>query len=162
MRDYQKYATTVAVFATVLFAALLVAAFGMVSLVTNTDVIGDRSVGPLVGPAMAGAVVLLVLVLLLILGVNTPPEKQRVAVGFALAAGVGAFLLYIVAGAILVAAGTGDLVAATLFGGAVLGSPFAVTVGVLAFLVILVYSIMLASHWGENGRPLWPWERRGD
>jgi uncharacterized membrane protein (DUF485 family) len=162
MRDYQKYATTVAVFATVLFGALLVAAFGMVSLVTNTDVIADRSVGPLVGPAMTAAVILLVLVMLLSLGVNTPPEKQRVAVGYSLVAGVGALLLYVLAGVVLMAFGTGDLVAATLFGGAMLGSPFAITAGFLAFLVTLVYSILLASHWGENGRPLWPWERRGD
>jgi hypothetical protein len=162
MRDYQKYATVVAVFTTVLFAALLVAAFGMISLVTNRDVIADRSVGPLVGPAMTVAVVLLVLVMLLVLGVNTPPEKQRVAVGFALATGVAAFVLYLLVGAFLVTLGSGDAVAGVLFAGALLGSPFAVTVGVLAFVVTLAYSILLASHYGENGRPLWPWERRGE
>jgi hypothetical protein len=162
MRDHQKYATIVAVFATVLFAALVVAAFGMVSLATNLDVISGRMVGPLVGPTMTAAVVLLVLVMMLILGVNTPPEKQRVAVGFALATGVGAFLLYIVVGAFLVAIGSRDVVAGVLFGGSQLGTPFAFTVGVLAFLVTLTYSILLASHYGENGRPLWPWERRGE
>jgi hypothetical protein len=162
MRDYQKYATIVAVFATVLFAALVVAAFGMVSLATNLDVISDRSVGPLVGPTMTASVVLLVLVMLLILGVNSPPEKQRVAVGFALATGVAAFLLYIVVGAVLVSVGSRDAVAGVLFGGSLLGSPFALTAGILAFLVTLTYSILLASHYGEHGRPLWPWERRGE
>ena len=162
MRDYQKYATIVAVFATVLFAALLVAAFGMISLVTNLDVIADRSVGPLVGPTMTVAVVLLVLVMLLVLGVNTPPEKQRVAVGFALATGAGAFVLYLLTGAFLVTVGSGDAVAGVLFAGALLGNPFAITVGVLAFVVTLTYSILLASHYGEHGRPLWPWERRGE
>ena len=162
MRDYQKYATVVAVFATVLFAALLVAAFGMVSLVTDLDVIADRSVGTLVGPTMAAAVVLFVLVMLLALGVNTPPEKQRVAVGFSLATGAGALVLYVLAGAVLVTAGSGDAVAGMLFAGAMIGTPFAVTVGVLAFVVALTYSILLASHYGEHGRPLWPWERRGE
>ena len=162
MRDYQRYATIVAVFATVLFAALVVAGLGMVSLVTNLDVISDRTVGPLVGPTMAAAVVLLVLVMMLILGVNTPPEKQRVAVGFALATGVGAFLLYIVVGAVLVGIGSRDLVAGVLFAGSLLSDPFAVTVAVLAFIVTLTYSILLASHYGEHGRPLWPWERRGE
>ena len=162
MRDYQKYATVVAVFATVLFAALLVAAFGMVSLVTDLDVIADRSVGTLVGPTMAAAVVLFVLVMLLALGVNTPPEKQRVAVGFSLATGAGALVLYVLAGAVLVTAGSGDAVAGMLFAGAMIGTPFAVTVGVLAFVVTLTYSILLASHYGEHGRPLWPWERRGE
>ncbi|MGY4858094.1 DUF6121 family protein [Cryobacterium sp. AP23] len=162
MRDYQRYATVVAVFTTVLFAALLVAGLGMVSLFTNLDVIADRSVGPLVGPTMTVAVVLFVLVMLLVLGVNTPPEKQRVAVGFALATGAGAFVLYVLTGAVLVAAGSGDAVAGILFGGEMIASPFAVTVGVLAFVVTLAYSILLASHYGEHGRPLWPWERRGE
>jgi uncharacterized membrane protein (DUF485 family) len=162
MRDHQKYASIVAVFATVLFAALLVAAFGMVSLVTDLDVIADRSVGTLVGPTMSAAVVLFVFVMMLVLGVNTPPEKQHVAVGFALATGAGGFVLYILTGAVLVTAGSGDLVGALLFGGTMLGTPFAVTAGALAFVVTLVYSILLASHYGENGRPLWPWERRGE
>jgi hypothetical protein len=162
MRDHQKYAAVVAIFTTVLFAALLVAAFGMISLVANLDVIADRSIGPLVGPAMTVAVILLVLIMLLVLGVNTPPEKQRVAVGYALAAGAGAFVLYLLAGAVLVTIGSGDAVAGLVFAGALLGNPFAVTAGVLAFVVTLAYSILLASHYGENGRPLWPWERRGE
>jgi hypothetical protein len=162
MRDYQKYATVVAVFATVLYAALLVAAFGMVSLITNLDVIADRSVGTLVGPSMTAAAVLLVLIMLITLGVNTPPDKQRVVVGFAVATGIAAYGLFIVAGAILVAAGNGDPLAVILFAGSMLASPFALVVGVLAFVVALVYSILLASHYGENGRPLWPWERRGE
>ena len=49
-----------------------------------------------------------------------------------------------------------------LFAGGMLASPFALTVGALAFLIALVYSILLASHFGEHGRPLWPWERRGE
>jgi hypothetical protein len=162
MRDYQRYATVVAVFTTVLFAALLVAGLGMVSLFTNLEVSAARSGGPLVGPTMTAAVVLFVLVMLLVLGVNTPPEKQRVAVGFALATGAGAFVLYVLTGAVLVAAGSRDAVAGILFGGEMVAGPFAVTVGVLAFVVTLAYSILLASHYGEHGRPLWPWERRGE
>ncbi|WEO76791.1 DUF6121 family protein [Cryobacterium sp. SO2] len=162
MRDYQKYATVLAVFATVLFAALLVAAFGMISLATNQDVIADRSAGPLVGPTMAAVVVVFVLVMLLALGVNTPPDQQRVAVGFSLAAGAGAFVLFLLTGAALVAFGSGDLVAGLVFAGAMIASPFAIAVGVLAFVVTLTYSVLLASHYGEHGRPLWPWERRGE
>ena len=161
MRDYQKYATIVAVFATVLYAALLVAAFGLISLATNLEVIADRSAGPLVGPTMTAVAVLLVLIMLITLGVN-PPDKQRVVVGFAIATGIAAYGLYIAAGAILVAAGNGDPFAVLLFAGSMLASPFALTVGLLAFIVALVYSILLASHYGEHGRPLWPWERRGE
>ena len=162
MRDYQKYATTVALFATVLYAALLVAAFGLISLAGNLDVIADRSVGPLVGPSMAGATVILVFVMLLVLGVNTPPDKQRVAVGFAVVTGIAAYGLFVLVGAILIAVGAADPVGALIFGAGMLASPFALMVGGLAFVVALVYSILLASHYGENGRPLWPWERRGE
>ena len=161
MRDYQKYATIVAVFATVLYAALLVAAFGLISLATNLEVIADRSAGPLVGPSMTIVAVLLVLIMLLVLGVNTPPDKQRVVVGFAVATGIAAYGLFIATGAILVAAGNGEPFGVILFAGGMLASPFALTVGALAFLVALVYSILLASH-GEHGRPLWPWERSGE
>jgi len=162
MRDYQKYATIVAVFATVLYAALLVAAFGLISLATNLDVIADRSAGPLVGPTMAAVSVLLVLLMLVLLGVNTPPDKQRVVVGFAVATGIAAYGLFIATGAILVAAGNGDPFGVILFAGSMLASPFSLSVGALAFIVALSYSILLASHYGEHGRPLWPWERRGE
>lgn len=162
MRDYQKYATIVAAFATVLYAALVVAAFGMISLIANLDVIADRSAGPLVGPTMAAAAIVLVFVLLVLLGIRTPPDKQRVAVGFAAGTGIAAYGLFIVTGAILVAAGNGDPFEVLLFSGSMLASPFALSVGVLAFIVALTYSILLASHYGEHGRPLWPWERRGE
>ncbi|TFB96795.1 hypothetical protein E3O42_16795 [Cryobacterium adonitolivorans] len=162
MRDYQKYAAILAVFATVLYAAVLVAAFGMISLATNLDVIADRSAGPLVGPTMSAAATVLVLLMLMLFGLRTPPDKQRVAVGFAVATGVTAYALFISTGAILVAAGNGEPLAGLLFSGSMLGSPFAISVGVLAFLVALTYSILLASRYGEHGRPLWPWERRGE
>lgn len=162
MRDYQRYAIIVAVFTTVLYAALVVAAFGLISLVTNRDVIADPSAGPLVGPTMSAAATGLVLLLLVVLGIRTPPDKQRVVVGFAVSTGIAAYGLFIVTGAILVAAGNGDLFAALVFGGSMLASPFALAVGALAFVVALSYSILLASRFGEHGRPLWPWERRGE
>jgi hypothetical protein len=162
MRDYQKYASVLAVFATVLFAALVVAGFGMVSLATNLDVIADDAVGPLVGPTMTAMAILLVLVLQIVHGISTPPDKQRVAVGFAVGVGVAAYGLFLLTGAVLVAAGDGDIFGGVVFAGSLLASPFALTLGVLAAVVALVYSILLASHYGENGRPLWPWERRGE
>jgi hypothetical protein len=41
----------------------------------------------------------------------------------------------------------------------VLRGPFAATTGILAFVVALLYSLVLASRLNEYGRPLWPWER---
>ncbi len=162
MRDFRKYATIVAVFAMVLYLALIVAAFGVISLATNIDVITERNAGPLIGPSMAGASVLLVFIMMLILGVNTPPERQRVAVGYAMATGIAAFGIFVVVGALLFAAGEGQPFHVITFSAGMLLSPFAVATGILAFVVVLAYSWILASHLGEHGRPLWPWERKGE
>ncbi|MBG6056981.1 fatty acid desaturase [Cryobacterium sp. MP_M5] len=162
MRDYQKYATVVAVFAAVLYAALIVAAFGMISLATNLDVISEPDAGPLVGPSMAAVAVLLVFVLMLTLGVATRPDRQRVAVGYSFAAGIAAFGIFIVTGAILYAAGDGQPFHVLTFSAAMLLSPFSLATGILAVVVTLAYSWLLASRVGEHGRPLWPWERRDD
>ena len=162
MREYQRYATIFAVFAAVLYAALIVAAFGLISLATNLDVINEPDAGPLVGPSMATAAVLLLLIMLLTLGLNTPPNKQRIAVGFAFATGIAAYGIFIAAGAALHAAGDGQPFHVLTFGASMLFSPFVLACGVLAFLVALAYSWVLASHQSEHGRPLWPWERRDD
>ncbi|TFB48438.1 DUF6121 family protein [Cryobacterium tagatosivorans] len=162
MRDYQKYATILAVFTAALYLALIVAAFGLVSLATDTDVVTQPDAGPLVGPGMAGAAVLLVFVLLLVLGVNTPPERQRIAVGFAVGTGLGAVAAFVVAGAVLYAVGEGESISALTFASSMLLGPYAAATGILAFIVVLVYSWILAARVGEHGRPLWPWERRGE
>lgn len=161
MRDYQKYAAIVAFFAAVLYLAVIVAAFGMISLATNQEVVGDPAAGPLLGPSMAGAAVLVVFGLMVYVGVRTPPERQRVAPGFALVAGIAALASFIVVGALLVVVGGGQLFQAIGFAAAALLGPFAWTVGGLAFIVALVYTWILALRFGEKrGRPLWPWERR--
>lgn len=162
MRDYQEYATILAVFTAALYLALVVAAFGLISLATNTDVVSQPDAGPLVGPVATGAAVLAVFILLLVLGVNTPPEQQRIRIGFAFGTGLAAVGALVVTGGVLYAVAVGELVGILTFAGAMLLSPFAAATGGLAFLVVLVYSWILAAHIGEQGRPLWPWERRGE
>ena len=162
MRDYQRYAIIVAIFATMLYVAVVVAAFGMISLFTNTDVITEADAGPLVGPFMVGAATVVVLLFMVVIGIRTSPERQRVAVVAALIAGVVAFVAFVATGGIVYGVGLGEAVDIVLFAGARLGSPFTWAVGILAFVVTLLYSIVLASRVGENGRPLWPWERRGE
>ncbi|WP_166785823.1 DUF6121 family protein [Cryobacterium sp. TMT1-62] len=169
MRNYQKYATVVAVFAAVLLAALLVAAFGMISLLTDTDVISDPNAGPLVGPFMTAAAVVLVFTLMLLLGLRTRPENQRIAVGYSLGTGVAALVVFVLVGGVLYALGTGvptdtaglpgDSVG---FAASVLLGPFAVTTGILSFIVTLLYSLVLASRMPERGPPKWPWEQGED
>ncbi|MDY7541554.1 MULTISPECIES: DUF6121 family protein [unclassified Cryobacterium] len=159
MRDYQRYAAVVAVFAAVLYAALLVAAFGMISLLADIEVIPVTDAGPLVGPGMAAAAVLLVFALLLWLGLRASPRRQRVALGYAAGTGIAAFLGFVAAGSVLYLLGNGPLFSGLTFAAAVLREPFAATTGILAFVVTLLYSLVLASRMNENGRPLWPWER---
>ncbi|TFD15313.1 hypothetical protein E3T26_07385 [Cryobacterium sp. TMT1-21] len=162
MRDYQKYATIVAVFAAVLYAALVVAAFGMISLLTNRDVIIDPNAGLLVGPSMTAAASLVVFLLMLLLGLRSRPENQRIAVGYALGTGFAAFAAFVLVGTILFALNAGLPADSIAFAGSVLLGPFAATAGIIGFIVTLVYSMVLASRMPERGRPLWPWERRDD
>jgi hypothetical protein len=162
MRDYQKYAAIVAVFAAVLYAALIVAAFGLISLVTNLDVISAPDAGPLLGPSMAAAAALVVFVLMLLLGLRTRPENQRIAVGDSLGTGFAAFASFVLVGAILFALNSGPPADGIAFAGSLILGPFAATVGILGFIVTLLYSMVLASRMPERGRPLWPWERRDD
>jgi Family of unknown function (DUF6121) len=162
MRDYQKYATIVAVFATVLYLAAVVAAFGLISLATDLEVISEPGAGPLLGPTMTGAAVVLVLLLMLIVGLRTPPEGQRIAPGYALATGIAAFGIFIVVGGLLEVVGDGQPFHLITFAVAMLLSPFAWAVGALGFVVTLLYTWIIALRFAERGRPLWPWERGGE
>ncbi|TFC13984.1 hypothetical protein E3O19_11640 [Cryobacterium algoritolerans] len=162
MRDYQKYATVVAVFATVLYAALTIAAFGMISLLADRDVITDPNAGPLVGPSMTAAAALVVFILMLLLGLRTRPENQRIAVGYSLGTGFVAFVSFLLVGAFLFALNAELPADSISFAGSLFVGPFAATAGILGFIVTLLYSMVLASRMPERGRPLWPWERRGD
>ena len=159
MRDYQKYATVVAVFAAVLLAALLVASFGMISLLADTDVISDPDAGPLVGPLMTVAAVVLTFILMLLLGLRTRPENQRIAVGYSLGTGFAALGVFVLVGAVLYSLGAGLPGDSVTFAASVLLGPFAVTTGILSFLITLFCSLVLASRMPERGRPKWPWER---
>jgi hypothetical protein len=162
MRDYQKYATIVAVFAAVLYLAAVVAAFGLISLATDQDVIGESGAGPLVGPTMTGAAVLLALLLMLLVGIRTPPERQRIAPGYAFATGLAALGIFVLTGGLLVVVGDGQPFHLITFGAGMLLRPFAWAVGVLGFIVTLLYTWTLALRFTERGRPLWPWERRDE
>ncbi|TFD56076.1 hypothetical protein E3T55_00055 [Cryobacterium frigoriphilum] len=159
MRDYQKYAIVVSVFAAVLYLSLVVAGFGMVSLITDREVIAEPLAGPVLGPVMVGVPVVLVFALMVKLGITTRPERQRVALGYAIGSGFAASATFIVVGAV----GIGlDGVAPMPFAGSLLISPFTVITGIFAAIVVLSYSLILATQQGQHGRPLWPWESRDD
>ena len=131
MRDDRAYAAVVAVFATFLYLALVVAAFGLISLATDTEVISDPSAGPLVGPVMTGAAVLTLFAFLLVdrhPGPGRPAAHRRRA--SLSASGSPATSSSSSAGGVAGAAGDpSKLLHYFLFAAAQLGSWYAITVG---------------------------------
>ena len=163
MPEERGYAALVAVFAAGLYLALLVAAFGMISLVTNTEVIADPAVGTLVGPAMTGAAVLTLLAFLLVRGTRVPAERQRVAPVAALGIGVACYAAYAAVGGVAGALGDpAQPLHSLLFAFTQLASVYAIVVGVAAFVVTLLYQLVLVGRFRQRGRPRWPWERDED
>jgi len=162
MREERAYAIVVACFAAGLYLAVLVAAFGLISLGTDTEVIPDRSAGPLVGPIMAGVAVAVLLVLLIRTGIRVPGEQQRIAPLTALGAGLACYLAYCLTGGVAGALATGDLLHFALFAAGQLASLYAIAVGVAAVVVMLLYQLVLVGRFRQRGRPRWPWERPED
>jgi hypothetical protein len=163
MRDDRAYAAVVAVFAAFLYLAIVIAAFGLISLATNTDVIDDPDAGPLVGPSMIGSATVLVLVFLISMGIREQADKQRISPLAALTVGVAAYFVYAAAGGI--AGGAGDPSQPfhyVLFALGQLGSLYAIVAGVAAFVVTLLYQLVLVGRFRDRGRPRWPWESDDD
>ncbi|WP_431245473.1 DUF6121 family protein [Leifsonia xyli] len=159
MRDERAYATVVAFFAAALYAALLVAAFGLIALATDSEPIDDPAAGPLLGPIMVVAATLMLLVFLIVIGTRVPADRQRVSPGVALGVAVACYAVYIAAGGVVGAiAHPGDPFHYVLFAlGQLLRWP-AITVAIGAFVVTLLYQLVLVGRFRQRGRPLWPWE----
>ncbi|NUU06989.1 hypothetical protein [Leifsonia sp. C5G2] len=163
MRDDRTYATVIAFFAAGLYLALIVAAFGLVSLATDTEVVADPAMGPLVGPVMVGAATLMLLVFLIVLGTRVPADRQRVSPGVALGVGVACYAVYAAAGAVAGSlADPGGPLRYVLFAFAQLGGWPAITAGIAAFVVTLLFQLVLVGRFRQRGRPRWPWERDDD
>jgi len=160
MRDDRTYATVIAFFAAGLYLALIVAAFGLVSLATDTDVVADPTVGPLVGPVMVGAATIMLLIFLIVLGTRVPGERQRVSPGVAFGVAIACYAVFIAAGGIAGSLGDpGDPLHYFLFAFAQLLRWPAITAGLAAFVVTLLYQLVLVGRFRQRGRPRWPWER---
>ncbi|MFF1572836.1 DUF6121 family protein [Leifsonia sp. NPDC058292] len=163
MRDDRTYAAVVAVFAAFLYLAILVGAFGLISLTTNTEVIADPDVGPLVGPIMTGSATVLVLIFLIAIGTRVPAQNQKISPPAAIAVAVAAYLVFIAAGGIAGAAGDpANPFHYFIFAFGQLGSVYAITAGIAAFVVTLLYQLVLVGRFRDRGRPRWPWESPDD
>jgi len=177
-----RYPIVLAVFAAITFFALVVCAFGFISLFTNLEVIDEPDAGPLVGPSMVAFALATVLLSLLrraaTLRAQQAPGMQqssqtdpsaasrrssatdssRVPVGWAVLTGLATYLVYALSGAILYAATTGSILAGVIFARDTFLGPFALATGVAAFVVALVFAILVIVGGEHPRRPLWPWE----
>ena len=147
-------AWTVAGFAAALLLALVVCAFGFVSLLTDAEVVADPDAGRLVGPAIVAASVGAVLVFL---GLRLPYEHGLVAM--TLQAALLAWAAGVVAGAVAYGLATGTLLAALLFALSFMTIGFGVLMPLLTALVVPLAVVTTRAEAGGVERPRWPWER---
>jgi hypothetical protein len=157
----RRYAITVAVFATVLYLALAICVSGLISLFANREVLAEGDAGPLVAPIMFAVSTAAVFVQLVRLGVG---PRRRSTIGAALIAGIAVYLLFVVVGSILYAAGNGDPLRALFFISANAAGPYAISIAVLATVVVLAYLLLLTyrESGGAKRTPRWPWEKKDD
>jgi hypothetical protein len=144
----------VAGLAAALHLALIVAAFGFVSLLADVEPVPDPAAGRLVAPITVAASVAALLVLLgrgLGRGVR-PWSLAGLALVVTWAAGVvGATLAY--------AAATGTILAAVLFALSFMSIGFGVIIPITGALVALLAAVTVRAQQGGVERPRWPWER---
>jgi hypothetical protein len=144
----------VAGFAAALHVALIVAAFGFLSLLADVEPVPDPAAGRLVAPITVAASVGSLLVLLgrgLGRGVR-PWSIAGLALLVTWGAGVvGATLSY--------AAATGTVLAAVLFALSFMTIGFGVIIPITGALVALLAAVTVRAQQGGVERPKWPWER---
>lgn len=154
-RAARDRATVVAVFAVVLHLALVVCAFGFVSLLADVDVVSRAGTGALVGTAMLAAAVLAT-------GVALVRDARSATVGprrrsWPLVVGAVVLAAYVLCGAVLVALEEGSAFAGLLFASSTLTSVFPYIAGVLAAVVAVAYAAVADARPGRG--PRWAWER---
>jgi hypothetical protein len=159
MSPHRRFAMTLAVFATATYFALVVCAFGFVSLLTDTDPIPQAEAGRLLGPAMVAAAVLVVLAFLLLRAPRLDFGGRRSAPGFSALVGVAAWGTFLIVGAVGYAVTTGGLLEALVFAMTTAYGFYAIAVAASAWLIVWLTTVLLASRREDRGRPLWPWER---
>jgi len=147
----------VAGFATALYLALVVCAYGFVSLLTDVEVIADPDAGLLVGPAIVGASVA---ALLLYLGRSLahPSRTARIT----LLAAVWTWCAAVVVAVVGYAIATGTVLAALLFGLGFGVGWFGLLIPALAAFVAWLAALVARAQETGADRPRWPWERRDE
>ncbi len=114
----------------VVYGAALITTWGFTSLATDTDVIGEKDAGPLLGPAMAAGAILVTWGWLLRL------RKAARVWGIAVLAAASSWFAMLVVGGLGYAVTRGELIWILLFAGRYAPSPFLLLPAVLAAVVV--------------------------
>jgi hypothetical protein len=117
--------------ATVLYVALVIAAFGFLSLFLGRDVIAESDAGTLLGPAMVAAAAAVTFVALVRVA------DRRTPWGAVLAATTSTFIVMIAVGAFLYAWGRGELVWLLIYSAQQARSPFVIAAALLAGITVV-------------------------
>ncbi|MRG61335.1 hypothetical protein GE115_15875 [Agromyces sp. CFH 90414] len=155
MDETRRNAWVVAAFAAALDLAVVVCAFGFVSLLADVDVISDPDAGVLVAPVAVGASVLAVLVTL---GFRLA-HPQRMTLTVVLTALTAWVALVVVAIVGHVLRTTGSVLASVLFGLGFGIGWFGLLVPAAAAFVASIAVLVARGRTGGMERPRWPWER---
>ncbi|WP_166997635.1 hypothetical protein [Paramicrobacterium fandaimingii] len=163
-RDPRLIALAQTAFAVALYLALVIACFGILSLLTDTDVI-DIDASLLLGPAMIGTTVVIVALRIVGAAVRLVHEREhgdlvlRVPIFGGLLTGVLALLGYVVIGGMLQAVGLRDPEVLVGFALHELLRPYSLALGALAMIVHIAFVVTIALGGDDPKRPLWPWEK---
>lgn len=136
----------VAVLGTALYLAVLVAAFGVTSLVTDTDVVGEADAGPLLGPIMVVGAMAVVFAAL----AGAKGRRPRLLTAVATAALV--LVVMLGTGAVAYAIGRGDLTWLVTFPARYLLSPFVLEAAVIGGASVLLVGALFSGIGGRVNR----------
>lgn len=157
--DPRRTAWIVAAFAAALDLALVVCAFGFVSLLAGIEVIVDPEAGRFVAPAAVGASV--VAVLLTLAHTLRRPDRMLQSIVFSAVWSWFAAVAVAVIGYALASA-SNTLLAALLFGLGFGIGWFGLLIPALAALTASLAVVVGRGREAGMDRPRWPWERDDD
>lgn len=153
-----RNAWVIAGFATALYLAVVVCAYGFVSLLLDVEVVADPRAGVLVGPAAVGASVLAVL---LTLGLRL--RRPRHLAGTVVIAAVASWLALVIVAMIGHVLGTtGGVLESVLFGLGLGIGWFGLLVPAAAAVIASLAVVVARGRAEGMERPRWPWERPGE
>lgn len=155
----RRYASIVAVFAVVLFLALVIAASGIISLYADREVLTERDAGPLIAPVMFAVATAALYTQLVSLGLR----RGSIIVNSVVIA-IVCYFFFLLSGSTLYSLGKGQPLLGLLFFGSNALGPFAIAVLAIAFVVALAFLLLLSyrDSGGAARTPRWWWENRDD